>query len=183
MKKILLTIALLSLGAQAGADQAPQSKWYILAGASYTLGDGYAPESLGGRGGELGFGWTLGSGWMVTERLNFELAITSKNLSTEVGEDIDQFGFEGSGLYFLDRDSKIAPYFVFGLGGVDNNRVKNQGFELYASAGFGITSRLGEGPGSATLRLEARAIEELGDGSLNDSVVNFALLIPVGAAD
>lgn len=183
MKKILLTAALLSLGAQAGADPAPQSSWYALAGASYTYGDGYEPEGLGGRGGELGFGWTLGSGWMVNERFNFELAITSKNLSAEIGADIDQFGFEGSGLFFLDRQSRFQPYLVAGLGGVDNTRISNQGFEAYAAGGFGFLSRLGDGPGSASMRFEARGILELGDRSLNDAVVNLLLQIPIGSAN
>lgn len=183
VKRILFSIALLSLGAQAGADPAPQSNWYVIAGTSYTFGDGYGPEALGGRGGELGFGWSLGSGWMVNQNINFDFAITSKNLSVSGGEDIDQFGFEATGLYFFNRNSKMAPYILIGLGGVDDTRIQNQGFEAFVSAGFGFTSRLGDGPGAASLRVDARAIEELGDRSLNDAVVNLSLQIPVGSAN
>lgn len=183
MKKILLISAMLGLASQANSDPAPQSNWYILAGTSYTWGDGYEPETLGGRGGESGFGWTLGTGWVVNERLNFELAGTSKNLSVKAGEDIDQYGLEGNGLIFLNRNSRMAPFLLLGIGGVDNSRAPSQGFEMYASAGLGFVSRLGEGPGSATLRFEARAIEELGKRSLNDGVMNLSLQIPVGSAN
>lgn len=185
MKRILLTIALLSLGSQAMADPAAQSKWYVLAGTSYTWGDGYAPEGagLGTRGGEDGFGWSLGSGWMVNDRLNFELGITSKNLNSDASTDVDQYGAEVSLLYFLNRDSRMAPYLVLGLGGVDNSSVPSQGFELFASGGFGFSSRLGDGSGAASLRVEARAIQEFSNRSLNDAVVNIALQIPVGAAN
>lgn len=181
MKKLLLSITALVLAGQATAEQAPQSNWYILAGASYTFADGYEPESLGTRGGEFGFGWTLGSGWMVNERLNFEIAVTSKHLSAAGNNDIDQYGFDASGLFFLNRNSRMAPYLVAALGGVDNNEVENQGFELYAAIGAGISSRIGDSAGAATVRLDARFVEELGNRSLNDAVINLALQIPVGS--
>lgn len=181
MNKFLLLIATLALAGQAAAEDAAQSNWYVLTGASYTFGDGYEPESYGTRGAEFGFGWALGSGWVVNERVNFELSITSKHLSADGPTDIDQYGFDASGLFFLNRNSRMAPYLLLALGGVDNNRVENQGFELFAAAGAGIASRLGNSSGAATMRLDARFVEEMGNRSLNDVVVNLALQIPVGS--
>ncbi len=181
MKKLLLSITLLTLAGQATAEPAPQNNWYLLAGASYTFADGYEPETLGARGGEFGFGWTLGSGWVVNDRLNFEIAVTSKHLSADGSTDVDQYGFDASGLYFLNRNSRMAPYLVMALGGVDNNEAQNQGFELYAAIGAGLSSRLGDSAGAATIRLDARFVEELGNRSLNDAVINLALQIPVGS--
>ncbi len=182
MKRILLTMTGLVLAGQVHAEAAPQSDWYIVAGANYTFADGYEPEGLGGRGGEFGFGWTLGSGWVINERFNFELAFTNKHLNADHSEDVDQYGFDASGLFFLNRASRMSPYLVVALGGVDNSRVSSQGMELFAAVGLGFTSRLGDSPGAATWRVDARFVEELGNRSLNDAVINMALQIPVGSA-
>lgn len=179
MKKLLLMMAALSLTAPAIAEQEQQSNWYLLAGGNYTWADGYEPESLGGGGGEFGFGWAAGSGWIVNDRFNFELSFTSKRLNADNAADIDQYGVDASGLVFLNRGS-MAPYLVFGIGGVDNSRVASQGLELFASLGLGFARRMGDGAGAATLRADARFIEELGNRSLNDAVFNLALQIPVG---
>ncbi len=180
MKKALLALVGLGLALNASAADEPQNDWYLLTGASYTTGDGYVPEVLGGQGAEYGFGYALGTGWAANQRMNFEIVFTNKVLKPAGTDDVNQYGFEGNGLFFLSRNSRMAPFLLLGAGGVDNNSVPNQGFEMYATAGLGLLSRLGSGANSASLRADVRYYEELGSQSLNDGSVNVALQIPIG---
>ncbi len=170
----------LGLVGNAIADGEPQSDWYLLAGANYTSHDDYLAGPLGPKGAEFGFGYALGSGWVANDNFTFEIAFTNKHLNADDADDVDQYGFEGNGLFFLNREARIAPFLLLGIGGVDNNAVPGSGFEMFGSAGLGLLTRLGGGSGAASLRADVRFYEELGDASLHDGSVNVALQVPIG---
>ncbi len=168
----------------AGGAPAPQNDWYFAPLVSYTAGDSFNPDGQpGGPAGEEGFGGSLFFGKRISPVFNIEFGGTWRSLNVDdtIGNDIDQYGIQFDGLFFLNRSARFAPFVLVGAGAIDlDEAAKN--YTLFADAGIGFVSRLGDSYDAASLRFDVRYIVEQNDSiSLNDNTAHLGIHIPIGS--
>ncbi|MBM4195894.1 MAG: porin family protein [Gammaproteobacteria bacterium] len=127
------------------------------------------------QGGQLAVGYALEDNW------NIELAAQRLTLEAKDSDgEIDQTGLVLNLLNVYNRSGRFAPYWLAGIGYVNDDAGGNVGDEdnFQAQAGVGLFSRFfGD---FASLRSEVVYRWEDAEDSLSDWMVNVGVQIPLG---
>ena len=91
------------------AASADEDRYYVSGTAQYVLFDG-------ARNLKNGFGAQLGFGVPVTNGVTLELNYFSRSSDLSAGGSFDQSSYGLDGLFFIDHDGAMDPYFVLGMG-------------------------------------------------------------------
>jgi len=177
--KYLLTVAALSNAlfiAQANADGYQDNRWYLAPFATFV-------NTGGDRGAQDGWGGGMGIGKILNENFNVEL----KGFAQEFGSSQGNWRLAGGTAdvqYFLSRN-KLAPYTVFGLGGMNTQVGGYSNASFIGEAGAGLTYELTDNlslRGDVRYRYNNNFENNFGRNAdeFSDMVINFGFVIPMG---
>lgn len=148
---------------------------YVVPAVVYTDDD---PERLVDD--EVG-GGQVTIGKFVNDYFAFEGVLGSSSLSGTDSLDLNEFGLNG--LIALNRDQRISPYIMFGVGVLDvESQLFAEGYTSFTNIGLGLNFRLGDGPLSMRLEHRQRSSGEVGR-DLSDRITSLGLSYAFGAAD
>ncbi len=171
--------AAVSLVVSSNSGAVEPGQWYFSPNLSYVIADS-------DRAADNDFGLQLGFGRALSKSWNIELSGVMDTLDLESGAgEYKQRGLQLDGLYFINRDLKVDPYFVFGVGGLKTSFASNKDTNLMANVGVGVSHLITK---TLSLRADARyRIDEddksvAGNNRFGDWIVNIGLFVPFGSS-
>ncbi len=171
--------AAVSLVVSSNSGAVEPGQWYFSPNLSYVIADS-------DRAADNDFGLQLGFGRALSKSWNIELSGVMDTLDLESGAgEYKQRGLQLDGLYFINRDLKVDPYFVFGVGGMKTSFASNKDTNLMANVGVGVSHLITK---TLSLRADARyRIDEddksvAGNNRFGDWIVNIGLFVPFGSS-
>lgn len=179
-KSILVSLLTgVAMGAAVSAGAQERGQWYFAPSLSYIVADD-------DRQADDDAGLQLGVGKVINERWNMELSAVVDNLELENGSaEFKQRGLLFDGLYFMDRDQRLDPYLVAGIGALKTELGNNDDTNLMANVGAGVMHSLNDRIGlraDVRYRLDEDDSSVTGEDRFGDWVVNIGLAIPFGGA-
>lgn len=131
---------------------------------------------------DWGLGFALGK--PITPNLNMELSLTGSSLDFETGSgEYDLVGLGVDALYLFNRDARLTPYGVLGLGVLRTDIPGADDTGLMANAGLGLMTRLSDNlslRGDVRYRWDGNAAKAFGENSFGDVVVSLGLTYALG---
>lgn len=174
IKTLPVLIALAGTTLQA---HAMDDRLYLAPSVNYTFSDSerHADD-------DWGLGFALGK--PITPNLNMELSLTGSSLDFKTGSGgYDLVGLGVDALYLFNRDARLTPYGVLGLGVLRTDIPGADDTGLMANAGLGLMTRLSDNlslRGDVRYRWDGNAAKAFGENSFGDVVVSLGLTYALG---
>lgn len=169
--------ALIALAGIALPAHAMDDRLYLAPSVNYTFSDNDRRADD-----DWGLGFALGK--PITPNLNMELSLTGSSLDFETGSgEYDLVGLGVDALYLFNRDARLTPYGVLGLGVLRTDIPGADDTGLMANAGLGLMTRLSDNlslRGDVRYRWDGNAAKAFGENSFGDVVVSLGLTYALG---
>lgn len=169
---VLIALAATTLQAHAMDD-----RLYLAPSVNYTFSDSDRRADD-----DWGLGFALGK--PITPNLNMELSLTGSSLDFNTGSGkYDLIGLGVDALFLFNRDARLTPYGVLGLGVLRTEIPGANDTGLMANAGLGLMTRLSDNlslRGDVRYRWDGNAAKAFGENSFGDFVVSLGLTYALG---
>jgi OOP family OmpA-OmpF porin len=128
---------------------------------------------------ENDFGTHLALGFPVTEKFVVEVNYLARNVDGSAGGALDQTGYGADAVFFFDRDGKMDPYFVLGVGQqTDDYGTATDDYTTIA-VGMGLVDEIDE---NLAFRADIRAYDGEDFGQSTDIAFGIGLVYYFGEA-
>lgn len=128
---------------------------------------------------ENDFGTHLALGFPITDKFVVEVNYLARNVDGSAGGALDQTGYGADAVFFFDRDGKMDPYFVLGVGQQSDDYGTATDDYTTIAVGMGLIDEIDE---NLAFRADIRAYDGEDFGQSTDIAFGIGLVYYFGEA-